>query len=445
MDALIVIFITALIGLFVGMMKKPNLTLSISVLGLSAAFVLMSYYGKYESPFNKFEGIEFDAFHWLFAELVIGLSLLITISGFSYFRKEVDHLADYYGLLLFSLCGALVLIGSSNFFMFFLGVEILSIPVYVLVGIKKQNILSSEASIKYFFTGSFATAILLFGIAFVYGATGSFDFSTLQLIFDASSPMAIIGILFIFAALLFKIGAVPFHFWSPDVYEGSPDAVTAHMGTVVKVAGMAAIVTLFGHIFSAASGIVVPLFYVATIGSLFLGYLSALKQTNFRRLIAYSGISNTGFAMLTLFSGNYVSLWVFLLGYTAATLGLLTISQVLAKSNSSEIENWKGIGYKNPFLGIMLLICFLSLAGIPPMTGFFAKLILLINTYEQHPVMVYLTLLTSVIGAFLYVRFILIAFAKDSNAEKIAIHPLHLIVLSICALTVLFGWTLILF
>jgi NADH-quinone oxidoreductase subunit N len=257
--------------------------------------------------------------------------------------------------------------------------------------------------------------------------------------------MSIVGILFIFAALLFKIGAVPFHFWSPDVYEGSPDPITSHMGTVVKVAGMASIVTLFGHIFSAAAEIVVPLFYVATIGSLFLGYLSALKQTNFRRLIAYSGISNTGFAMLTLFSGNFISLWVFLLGYTAATLGLLTISQVLGKSNSSEIANWKGIGYKNPFLGIVLLICFLSLAGIPPMTGFFAKFILLMNTYEQHPIMVYLTLVTSVIGAFLYIRFILNAFAKDSNAEKIKIHPLYILVLSVCALTVLFGWTLILF
>jgi NADH-quinone oxidoreductase subunit N len=210
-------------------------------------------------------------------------------------------------------------------------------------------------------------------------------------------------------------------------------------------AGLTSIVTLFGHTFSAATDIVVPLFYVTTIGSLFMGYLSALKQTNFRRLIAYSGISNTGFAMLTLFSGNFISLWIFLLGYTAATLGLLTISQVLEKSNSDEIVNWKGIGYKNPFLGVVLLVFFLSLAGIPPMTGFFAKMILLINTYENHPIMVYLTLITSIIGAFLYIRFILNAFSKESNAEQIRIHPLYIIVLSICALTVLFGWTLILF
>jgi NADH-quinone oxidoreductase subunit N len=445
MDALIVIFITALIGLFVGMMKKPNLTLVLSVIGLSAAFILMSYYGKYNSVFNKFEGLEFDSFHWLFAELVIALSLLIIVGGFHYFKKDVEHTADYYGLLLFSLCGALVLIGSTNFFMFFLGIEIMSIPVYVLVGIKKQNILSSEASIKYFFTGSFATAILLFGVALVYGATGTFDFSELSSLFDANSPMAIVGILFIFAALLFKIGSVPFHFWSPDVYEGSPDPVTAFMATVVKVAGLTSIVSLFAYTFGTATDILLPIFYVVTIGSLFLGYLSALKQTNFRRLMAYSGISNTGFAMLTLLSGNFITLWVFLLGYTAATVGLLTISQILEKSNSDEIVNWKGIGYKNPFIGIVLLISFLSLAGIPPFTGFFAKLLLLINTYQSHPILVYLTLVTSVIGAFLYIRFILNAFAKDSNAEKITIHPLHILVLSITTIVVLSGWTLILF
>jgi NADH-quinone oxidoreductase subunit N len=161
--------------------------------------------------------------------------------------------------------------------------------------------------------------------------------------------------------------------------------------------------------------------------------------------MAYSGISNTGFAMLTLLSGNFITLWVFLLGYTAATVGLLTISQILEKSNSDEIVNWKGIGYKNPFIGIVLLISFLSLSGIPPFTGFFAKLLLLINTYQTHPILVYLTLVTSVIGAFLYIRFILNAFAKDSNAEKITIHPLHILVLSITTIVVLSGWTLILF
>ena len=167
MDALIVIFIAGLIGLFVGMLKKPVLSLSISVIGLVSAFVLVLFNKSYDSPFSKFEGLNFSPAANVFALLVIGLTLLIVLGGFNYFKRDSNHTADYYGLMLFSLCGALILIGFTNFFMFFLGLEILSIPVYVLVGIKKQNTLSSEASIKYFFTGSFATGILLFGIALI--------------------------------------------------------------------------------------------------------------------------------------------------------------------------------------------------------------------------------------------------------------------------------------
>jgi NADH-quinone oxidoreductase subunit N len=327
--------------------------------------------------------------------------------------------------------------------MFFLGLEIMSIPVYVLVGIKKQNTLSSEASVKYFFTGSFITAILLFGIALIYGATGTFELIELALNPAISTPMAVVGILFVLGALLFKIGSVPFHFWSPDVYEGSPNAIVAFMATVVKVAGLSVMLKLFSSVFVLNEEILLPIFYVVTSGTLLLGYISALKQTNFRRLMAYSGISNTGFAMLTLINGNFVSLWIFLLGYTAASLALVTISQVLENSHSESISNWKGIAYKNPFLGIILLMAFLSLSGIPPFTGFFAKFFLLIETYKIQPVLVIIALFSSIVGAFLYVRFILLAFTKDSEAVKVPISTLHVIVLLFCALALLFGWTMI--
>ena len=183
--------------------------------------------------------------------------------------------------------------------MFFLGLEILSIPVYVLVGIKKQNVLSSESSIKYFFTGSFATGILLFGIALIYGATGSL------------------------AAFLFKVGAVPFHFWSPDVYQGSTDAIMSYMATVVKVAALYAFVTLFGSVLSASGAFYSGILEIVIVASFFLGYMSALKQSNLKRLMAYSGISNTGFALLSIFSGDFGALWLFLLGYTASTIALI--------------------------------------------------------------------------------------------------------------------------
>lgn len=444
MDALIVIFITGLIGLFVGMMKKPVLSLSISVLGLISAFILMLYYKSYESPFGNYDGLNFTPAGNLFALLVIGLTLLVILSGFNYFKRDVDHTADYYGLILFSLCGALIMIGFTNFFMFFLGLEIMSIPVYVLVGIRKQNTLASEASIKYFFTGSFATAVLLFGIALVYGAIGSFDLNTLSMLTKVS-PMFHVGVLLILAAFLFKVGAVPFHFWSPDVYQGSTDAVMSYMSTVVKVAALYSFLTLFGSVLGASGHIYTGILEIVIIASFFLGYVSALKQSNFKRLLAYSGISNTGFALLSVFNGDFGSLWIFLLGYTASTITLLTVSQAIEKLDSEDVKNWKGIGYKNPFIGVVVLISFLSLAGIPPLTGFFGKLLLLSGTYLNHMSLVILALISSVIGAFLYLRFIINVFAKESHSEKIIISPIHIIVILVSTFVSLLGWTIILF
>ncbi|MBM3185549.1 MAG: NADH-quinone oxidoreductase subunit N [Bacteroidetes bacterium] len=447
MDALIVIFITGLVGLFVGMMKKPVLTLSISALGLVTAFILTLFSRSYVSIFSKYNGLSTSPLTDAFSLLAIGLTLLIVLGGFSYFKKDKEHTADYYGLMLFSLCGALILISFNNFFMFFLGLEIMSIPVYVLVGIKKSNVLSSEASIKYFFTGSFATGILLFGIALIYGATGTFDLATINSIraIAEPSPMFHIGVLFMLAAFLFKVGAVPFHFWSPDVYQGSSDSVMAYMATVVKLAALCAFVKLFTYTFNQDEKIYTSVLLIVIVGSLFFGYLSALKQSNFKRMLAYSGISNTGLAMLTILTGDFGSLWVFLIGYTAATVTLMTLSQAIDKIDSEDIVNWKGIGYKNPFIGVVILISFLSLAGIPPLTGFFGKFLILSNAYQNHLALVILGLISSVIGASLYLRFIVLAFAKDSNAEKIVLTPLQHVVLSIGTLVVILGSSILIF
>jgi NADH-quinone oxidoreductase subunit N len=386
MDALMVIFITGLVGLFVGMMKKPVLTVSISALGLVTAFILTLFSRSYVSIFSKYNGLSTSPLTDAFSLLAIGLTLLIVLGGFSYFKKDKEHTADYYGLMLFSLCGALILISFNNFFMFFLGLEIMSIPIYVLVGIKKSNVLSSEASIKYFFTGSFATGVLLFGIALVYGATGTFDLLTINSMRGVAepSPMFHIGVLFILAAFLFKVGSVPFHFWSPDVYQGSPDAIMSYMSTVVKIAAITAFVTLFSNVFLLSAKIYMGLLEIFIAISFLFGYISALKQSNFKRMLAYSGISNTALAMLTILTGDFGSLWVFLIGYTAATVALMTLSQAIDKIDSEDIVNWKGIGYKNPFIGVVILISFLSLAGIPPLTGFFGKFLKVLHQIRFH-------------------------------------------------------------
>jgi len=450
MDALIVIFLSGLISLFLGLLKKPSLALVMNLVGLTAAFVLMYNYNGYVSPLQNYaNALAFNGPQLYFSLMAIVFTMLTLLVGYVSQSKDVNHYADLTSLLMFSLTGAICLIGFKDFFMFFLGLEILSIPVYVLVGSRKDQSISSEAALKYFFTGSFATAILLFGIGLVFGATGSFQiqeigFAVVSGLYTPS--LMLIGIFMIIAALLFKVGAVPFHFWNPDVYQGSPKPVMAYMSTVVKIAGFIAFFKLIRGTFGTISDQWMYFMYVVIIASLFIGYLSGLRQSSFKRLLAYSGISNTGLALLAVVSGTDFSernLFLFLLSYGAATFILIAISIAL-EDEEDKIQSFEGIGYKNPILGVFLLISLLSLSGIPPFSGFFGKFLLIQDIIENHPVLGIAAVVSSVIGAFIYIRLLLSIFKQDANAKKIKLKPMQSIVLSASAIAILCGWLLIL-
>lgn len=444
MDALIIIFITGLLGLFVGMLKKSYVTLAVISTGLIGGFISMFFLNDYKSIFSAYNGLSFSPTQQMFVLLAIGLTLLAVWLGYAYYKEDEEHTADYYGLILFSLTGAICLIGFSNMFMFFLGLEILSIPIYVLVGIQKGNSLASEASVKYFFTGSFATAIMLFGIALVYGATGSFEMKEIQMAIDmgmSHSPMLNIGVLMMMAAFLFKVGAVPFHFWGPDVYQGSSNAVMAYMASVVKLAALYAFVHLFNHTFQSLTPFVSGLVLFAIVISLFLGYLSALKQTSFRRMMAYSSIANTGFALFAVLNQQFgeVSLWVFLIGYACSTIALITINMVVEKE-TDELTNWKGIGYANPLIGITLVVSLLSMSGIPPFTGFFGKYLLLSSAFANHLTFVILAIIASLIGAYLYLRLMVLSLSREGEGKKLSMTKLQSFVLVLSLFGTLGGW-----
>lgn len=448
MDAVIIIFITGLIGLFVGMLKKSELTLAVTSIGLIGGFISMFLINDYESIFSTYAGLTFSRTQQMFALLAIGLTLLAVLMGYVYYKEEDEHTADYYGLILFSLTGALCLIGFSNMFMFFLGLEILSIPIYVLVGIQKGNSLASEASVKYFFTGSFATAIMLFGIALIYGSTGSFDLNEIRMAIDmgmSHSPMLNIGVLMMMAAFMFKVGAVPFHFWGPDVYQGSSNAVMAYMASVVKLAALFAFVHLFNFTFNQLTPFVSGLVLFAIIVSLFLGYISALKQTSFRRMMAYSSIANTGFALFAVLNQQFgeASLWIFMIGYACSTIALVTINMIVEK-DTDELTNWKGIGYSNPLIGITLVISLLSMSGIPPFTGFFGKYLLLSSAFANYLPFVVLAIIASLIGAYLYLRLMVLSLSREGEGQKIKMTAIHALVLVLCLAGVLGGWLVLL-
>jgi NADH-quinone oxidoreductase subunit N len=451
MDSIIVIFLSAIIGLFAGMSAKPLRSLVISLIGLLAAALLFIYQGQYQSPFAKYNIVlNFGKDEVKFSLLCIALTFTVLLAGYNKVRKQKSNSADIMSLLLFSLCGALILIGFTDLPMFFLGLEILSIPLYVLAGSNKENLKSVEAAIKYFFTGSFFTCFLLLGIALIYGATGTFDLTAMQQLIEEGSysrPMLFVGVFLIAASMLFKVGAVPFHFWGPDVYQGSPDNVTAFMASVVKIAMLFTFYkffsTIFSNLFSFWSGLV----YVAIVLSLFIGYLGALKQQYYKRLIAYSSITHSAFALFALLNiqnGAASDLFIFTVGYGFSVVALITVSMA-GLNEEDKISDLKGIGRKYPIVGMLFIFALLSLTGIPPFTGFFGKTLLFYNVFTAYPLLVLFGLISTAIGGYFYLNLIFASFSSESDGHKVILKPIHQMVLLLCAFFILTGWLLMLF
>lgn len=450
MDAVLILFLTGLISLFVGMLKKPAYSLAVNLLGLVLAFLSFWFEGAYVPVLKVYaNALVFNGPQIYLSLSAIFFTLLIMIGNYALLSRDKAHYSDLSALMLFSLSGALCLIGFKDFFMFFIGLEIMSIPVYVLVGSQKDKHSASEAALKYFFTGAFATAILLFGIALVFGATGSFNineigFAVMSGIYVPAYMIA--GILMILAALLFKVGAFPFHFWNPDVYQGSSKSVMAFMSSVVKIAGFVAIYKLIDTTFQGLNTQWTYFLYIVIIASMFIGYLSAIKQSSLKRLLAYSGISNTGIGLLSLMNGSINGerdLLVFLLGYGASSVLILFISQMISEEDD-DLKTLEGIGHNQPFLGIALIVALLSLSGIPPFTGFFGKFLLIKHSIELHPILSIAAILSSVIGAYVYLNLILSIFKSNVEIKPIKTDWSVYSVVILSLIILMGGWILIL-
>lgn len=434
MDSIIILFIAGLIGLFAGMSKKPLASLLIASAGLIGAGLAAYYRGSYTSPFSSYSAL--IPTQSIIVILLCAVTLLAILGGFKRYKNDDEHTGDYLGLVLFSLCGAILMAQPNDLMLFFIGLEILSIPIYVLVGIDKGSSTSAEAAVKYFFTGSFASAIILFGIALLYGATGSFQLIEIQsnlAIGIWQSPMAMIGSLFLLAGFTFKIGAVPFHFWGPDVYDGASNAVLMYMSTVVKIAGVYALVNVFGQVFRDSYFFWIDLVSLIIVVSMFYGYITAWKQTSFRRLIAYSSIANAGLMLFALADIHNSNIFVFVAAYAVATIALVVINQA-TNDNSDSLANWEGIAWKNPMIAIALVFSLFSLAGIPPLAGFFGKFSLLWSAVPHVPYTAILALIASVIGAYVYLRLLLLALKKPKVNMRIQLSIEQIIVLALTSI-----------
>lgn len=450
MNSLIVISILAIVVLYLGLFKAKAALLPVTIIGLLGALALaILEWNSGASPI--YSGMMlFDNFAVAFSGLTIISTILILLLSKTYFDKISSNVAEYYTLILFALVGVIVMVSYHNLSMLFIGLEIMSVSLYVLAGIKKRDFASNEAALKYFLMGAFSTGFLLFGITLIYGAAHSFDLSLIaQYVIDRPTggidPMFYVGIVLMMVGLSFKIGAAPFHFWTPDVYEGSPTLITAFMSTVVKTAGFAAFLRLFAMCFGPLSDFWMPTLLVITILTLFIGNITALYQTNFKRMLAFSSISHAGymlFAIVALGATSVNSVFVYAAAYSLASIiafGVLIL--VKEQTGNENFESFNGLGKKNPFLAFVLTIAMLSLAGIPLTAGFIGKFFMFSTALQQYHIwLIILAVVNAIIGIFYYFKVIVAMYFKDAERKELTSTGYYNIVLSLSALvTIILG------
>ncbi|NVN94665.1 MAG: NADH-quinone oxidoreductase subunit N [Bacteroidetes bacterium] len=449
MEVIIIIALTGIAIMMAGALNKPGFSLWIAIAGLMLAFILN--FRLWNTNLHLFNDmIVYDNFAVVFNALIIVSSALVFLLFHSHYSPWEKHLDEIAALLIFACTSMMLMTSYGNLVVLFIGIETMSICLYVLAGSRKYELPSNEAALKYFLLGSFATGVMLFGIALIYGASGSFDFhgitSYLTSTGNQTSSMFSIGLLLLTVGLLFKIAAVPFHFWAPDVYEGSPTVITTFMGSTVKIAGVAALYRLYAYHFAAIKPIWATTIMIVSALSFFAAVLMALPQKRFKRLLAYSGISHAGFLLMAVLAMNQYAASALLLyaaSYSLATIAAFTVLvEVIEVRWDDELSVFKGMGAKNKFLAFALIVAMLSMAGIPPFSGFMAKFMMFSAVAESgYIVLVVFGVIASAISLVYYLKPITLILSKDeSNSTNIKLSWEVIIVLVVTlTLTLIFG------
>lgn len=387
------------------------------------------------------------------AQLMKFFIYLTVLLSFIYSRHYIDERqmpsGDYYVLGLFSTLGMMILVSAHSMLTIFLGLELMSLPLYALTAIRRTDSDSSEAAMKYFVMGSIASAMLLYGISLIYGATGKLDLlevaSSIAANWQQESALLSFALVFIMAGVCFKLAAVPFHMWAPDVYQGAPTSVTLFISAAPKVAALGMAFRFLTISFVDLVTQWQQILLVITLLSTGLGNLFAVVQTSIKRLLSYSAISHIGYALFGILAASaagYSAALYYILIYaitSAAAFGLI----VLMSSHGMEIDNiddLKGLNKRNPWLAFMMLIIMFSMAGVPPTVGFFAKLLVLKALVDVHMTWVAVVgLAFTVIGAYYYLRIIkLMYFDKPIHEEPVVISKGNTLVLSLNCLSLLY-------
>ncbi len=414
--------------------KRQELVGHISWIGLVVALYFASQQiGTKASTFGgMFIADDFSQFF----NLIFILGAVLTIfTSIDYLKKKENNHGEFYPLVLFSTYGMMVMASTSNLLVMFLGLEIMSVALYVLAGFARTQLRSTEASIKYFLLGAFATGFTVFGIAFVYGTTGSFEVMDVIAHFQQGGGIdtyLIIGAALLIVGLGFKVAAVPFHMWAADAYEGAPAPVTGFMSAGPKAAAFAALLRIFSFGFQDLQPLLEPLFWILAVLTMTVGNIMALRQNNIKRMLAFSSIAHAGYIMIALVVGTAESASaaaLYLLCYAVTNLGaFMIISQVDASDPHDEItsiDNYSGLGRAKPFLAVLLTVFLISLAGFPPTAGFMGKFVLFKSAVvDGHYAIVIIAVLNSLVSVYYYLRVVVKMFMTDPEKKPILVPSL---------------------
>lgn len=426
MLSLIILTIFAVSIMFLGFVKQRNIIMPIAFIGVSLALYAIlsgqSFWNHYLTDMLQTDG---SASILSSLVLVNGLALIPFYNVYE--KRGQEEIADFLGLILFAMMGAIIMVSCTHYMALFLGVEILSISMYILAGADRRKVKSNEASLKYFITGSFTSAILLFGIGLLYALSGSLKIDN-PLSVD-SNLLGQIAYIFIFTGFALKIAIVPFHFWAPDVYEGTPTLFTAAMASLVKIASMGAFLRVVQFNADNMPGWIDAYFILLIIASLIFGNIFAMKQNGVKRLLAYSGIVQTGFILLgfiQLKPGDESLIIYYFIAYMLASIvAFVVVHFVEEQYGSDDLNAFAGLSKSNPILAFVMTAALISLAGGPFTSGFVAKIFMLNQAITHgYAALVVIAVVCTLLSVYYYYKIVNAMYSKSAD-QKFNISPLH--------------------
>ena len=383
---------------------------------------------------------------------VLKLFLYLTVAvvlvySRDYLRERGLYKGEFFVLALFALLGMMVMVSASHFLTLYLGLELLSLSLYAMVALQRDSSVATEAAMKYFVLGALASGMLLYGMSMVYGVTGSLGLGDMAIALQDGTDLRIplvFGIVFIVAGLAFKLGAVPFHMWIPDVYHGAPTAMTLFIGSAPKIAAFAFVIRILGQGLESQVGDWRDMLVILAVLSMALGNVAAIAQSNLKRMLAYSTISHMGFMLLGILAGSqngYGSAMFYVLVYALMSLGGFGMILLLSRAGfeADQLDDFKGLNRRSPWLAFLMLLLMFSMAGVPPAVGFYAKLAVLQSVVEIGYVwLAVVAVLFSLVGAFYYLRIVkLMYFDAPHDTSPIVSSPDTRVIMSANGLAVL--------